>query len=138
MGAYYGFACGACGFVTNTAGPWEFYRDAEGVRHAYGHPTPVSEEAREAGIAGLTGLVLCLGCGRRSKVTLVEFAEPTHDTLAMWWGAVKPKEEYKQEGAVTCPRCGCSDLLLEPPHGRKAICPKCCKGELTGDMIWTS
>lgn len=138
MGAAYTLECDTCGHAVHTSGPWEFYRDAQGRRRAYGHPTPSSREAKESGIHGLSGELYCLTCDRTSDVILVEFKAPTSDTLAVWFGRCEPKDECGQEDAVRCPRCGGTDMILEPPEDREVTCPRCQQGKLAGQMDWIS
>ena len=101
------------------------------IRMEFWHPT--TPQAWFRGICGLSGDVYCTTCDRVSDVILVEFLQPTDEKLAMWAGALEPKDKYKREGAVGCPHCRCNDLLLEPPRS-SVVCPRCGKDELTGRM----
>jgi len=121
-----------------TSGPWEFYRDSEGVRKPYGHPVPASEEARRRGIHGLSGVLYCPDCDRVSDLILVEFKKPSQDGLSVWAGTCEPKDEFKTKGALACPNCGNKKLVLEPVEGREVTCPRCKEAILEGRMEWIS
>ena len=100
MGAGYQFQCSSCDFKAETSGPWEFYRDKEGRRLDYGHPCPVSEAARSAGIAGLYADMFCLDCGEASEHILVEYIRPA-SSLQVWTFAAEPKPSSEHPP----PRC---------------------------------
>jgi len=138
MGAAYSHTCNECGHVVRTSGPWEFYRDKEGKRKPYGHPAPTSREAAEAGIYGLSAELYCPECGKTYDIIIVEFKEPTSDTLRLWSGQCEPKDDFKEEGAVRCPGCGRSDLILGPVEDPHLKCPRCKYGNLIGKMDWIS
>lgn len=138
MGAGFKYVCSVCGHSIETSGPWEFYRDSKGNRHPYGHPSPVSDEAVQSGIYGLSGEVYCPACDKVFDVVLVEFKEPSLDTLSVWSGRCEPTEKFKKEGAVHCPQCGNSHLILGPDDEVKILCPRCQKGILQGIMDWIS
>ena len=137
MGAEFIHKCDKCGYSVSTSGPWEFYRDTNGKRKFYGHPVPESEEARQRGIYGLSGNVYCSNCDKTFDIILVEFKEPSQDSLWVWCGRCEPKDEFKKKGAVKCPECGNINLILEPV-GKKVTCPRCNKGKLVGHMMWIS
>lgn len=138
MGAQYSLKCDRCGFHVTTSGPWEFYRDEKGRRKKYGHPTPASEEAAEAGIYGLYGNLYCRQCGRTYQLILTEFKKPSRNALDVWSGQCEPKGKYQEEGAVHCPECGREDLVLRPHPEERFPCPACEDGTLTGTMDWIS
>jgi len=134
MGAHYNFKCTCCDYSFSTSGPWEFYRNAKGKRKPFGHPVPVSKEAAQRGIYGLSADLYCPQCDRIFDVILVEFKRPSSESLAVWLGKCEPKEEYQQANAVNCPACKSTDLILEPSDERTLTCPRCRKGKITGIM----
>jgi len=138
MGAQYSHTCNKCGYSVTTSGPWELYRDRQGERRWYGHPVPLSDEAKKRGIHGLSGTVYCPSCDERCDLILVEFKKPSHDSLSVWSGKCEPLDEFKEKGAVKCPRCGHSDLILGPVEDREITCPRCKEGRLVGKMDWIS
>jgi len=138
MGAGFKHICSSCGYSIETSGPWEFYRDRGGNRHPYGHPCPVSDTAAESGIYGLSGEVYCPTCDKVFDVVLVEFKEPSQNTLSVWSGRCEPAEKFKKKGAVQCPQCGDSHLILGPEMETKSLCPRCQKGVLEGTVVWIS
>lgn len=142
MGAGYIHKCTKCGYSVSTSGPWEFYRDSKGNRKPYGHPAPISKEAEKRGIYGLSGIVYCPNCDKVFDLVLVEFKEPSHDELHnsfyMWLGMYEPKDDFKKEGAVKCPECGSTNLILKPREDREVICPRCKEGKLRGTIRWIS
>lgn len=138
MGSGYEHKCDRCGYEVATSGPWEFYRDELGLRHPYGHPVPASDEAERAGIAGLSAEMYCLDCRQVSDVILVEFVRPAEDSLLVWLGRCEPMEEYRHEGAVRCPSCGSTNLLLGPDETRTIPCPRCGVGRVVGRETWVS
>lgn len=139
MGAGYVHKCNKCGYSVSTSGPWEFYRDSKGKRKPYGHPVPMSEEARQRGIYGLSGELYCPNCDEVFDLILVEFKEPSQDSLSVWGGMCEPIDEFKdEEGAVKCPKCGNRNLILGPMEDREATCPRCKYGKLVGKMEWIS
>ena len=79
MGAHYTYRCEACGHEVSTSGPWEFYRDEQGRRQAYGHPVPCSKEAARRGVYGLSGELYCPTCDRVFDLVLVEFKQPVRN-----------------------------------------------------------
>jgi rRNA maturation protein Nop10 len=136
MGAEYFLECNKCGRSVRTSGPWEFYRDKGGRRRAYGHPRPISEEAREQGVYGLSASMYCSDCGRVSSLVLVEFATPIKSPRSVWLENNEPKEEYKSEKPVKCPKCGGENLLLEPSEDREMKCFHCKEGRLILKDMW--
>jgi len=138
VGSSYRHRCDGCGYEVSTSGAWEFYRDRRGRRRPYGHPVPRSETARRRGIYGLSVEVYCPGCDKVSDAVLVEFVKPCHESIMVWSGQCEPKEEFRREDAVRCPRCGSTDLLLEAVDEKEVACPRCRKGRLIGWMEWIS
>jgi hypothetical protein len=137
MGAQYTYRCYACGYEVSTSGPWEFYRDEQGRRKSYGHPVPCSEEAAQRGVYGLSGLFYCPACDGVFDLVLVEFKQPVKEG-SVWLGAGEPKDEYRKPGAVKCPKCAGTDLLLGAEQGRVVPCPRCKRGRLAAKMDWIS
>ena len=138
MGAEYSHKCNKCGYFVSTSGPWEFYRDSKGDRKFYGHPVPISDEARQRGIYGLSGELYCSNCDETFDLILVEFKKPSQDSSSVWSGKCEPKNEFKGEGAVKCPKCGSTNLILGPVEDREVACPRCKEGKLVGKMEWIS
>jgi DNA-directed RNA polymerase subunit M/transcription elongation factor TFIIS len=138
MGAGYVHKCNECGYSVSTSGPWEFYRDSKGKRKPYGHPVPMSEEARQRGIYGLSGALYCPNCDEVFDLILVEFKKPSQDSLSVWGGMCEPKDEFKDEGAVKCPKCDNRNLILGPMEDREVTCPRCKEGKMVGEMEWIS
>ncbi len=138
MGAGYRYKCDTCGYSVSTSGPWEFYRDSKGNRKPYGHPSPASEEAKQRGIYGLSGVLYCPKCDKTFELVLVEFMKPSQDSLSLWWGRCEPRDEFKQEGVVKCPKCDSTNMILEPAEGGEVVCPRCKEGKLLGEMEWIS
>lgn len=138
MGSCYSHHCDHCGYSVTTSGPWEFYRDANGQRKPYGHPIPMSREGRERGIAGLAAALYCLKCDKVFDLVIVEFKQPARDSLSVWSGAAEPQEAFKREGAVKCPDCGDTRLLLEGDKSTEKLCPRCKGGTLNSRREWIS
>lgn len=138
MGAGFTHKCSHCGYSISTSGPWEFYRDSQGNRKPYGHPVPISEEAEKQGIHGLSGELYCPNCDKVFNLILVEFKNPSNDTLSIWSGRCEPKEEFRQENMVKCPECGNTNMILEPVKDKVIICPRCKVGHFMGYMEWIS
>jgi len=132
MGAVHSHTCNKCGYSVTTSGPWEFYRDGEGERRWFGHPLPLSDEAKKRGIYGLFGTLYCPSCDETFDRILVEFKKPSHDFLSVWLGKCEPLDEFKQKGAVRCPRCGGLNLVLGAMKDREIACPRCIEGKLVG------
>ena len=129
MGSGYYYECDKCKHFFETSGLNEFYRDAEGRRKLYGHPVPMSREAEERGIHGLSAELYCPKCDKVYDLIVQEFETPT---WLVWAHPPEPKDEYKQEGAVKCPDCGNTDLVLDN-RDRDAVplpCPRCPDGKM--------
>ena len=138
MGAGYVHKCDKCGYSISTSGPWEFYLDSTGKRKPYGHPTPISREAKKRGIYGLSGELYCVDCNMTFDLILVEFKKPSLDALSVWGGRCELKDEFNDEGAVKCPKCGGRNLILGPVEDGEITCPRCKEGELVGAIEWIS
>jgi len=138
MGVGYLLKCDVCQYSVETSGPWEFYRDYKGRRHEYGHPCPKSEEAEQRGIYGLFGELYCPKCDKVVNVVLVEFTEPISDSYKVWSGRCEPKDIYKKEDAVKCPKCKNTHLILSPDNDHPQSCPKCKRGSLIGSGVYIS
>ncbi|MFW6035856.1 MAG: hypothetical protein ACOCRZ_06335 [Halothermotrichaceae bacterium] len=134
MGSVYVHTCSNCGYTVETSGPWEFYRDSEGKRKLYGHPAPVSEEARERGIYGLSAKIYCPECDNVHDLIIVEYKKSTDNTLQVWLGECEPKNTEVPE----CPGCGNRKLVFVPDEDRKVKCPRCNEGVLEGRQEWIS
>ena len=127
MGAGFVHNCDNCGYSVNTSGPWEFYRDKEGNRKPYGHPGPMSREAKKRGIWGFSEDQYCPKCDEVFDVIVVEFAGPNQR-----WA---PKDEYKK---IKCPKCGVRNLIFVSQEGKEVTCPRCRKGKWIGRMEYIS
>jgi len=138
MGAGYIHECDKCGYSVSTSGPSEFYRDSTGERKPYGHPSPISKEAKKCGIYGLSADLYCPNCDKNFDLILVEFKKPSKDGIGVWTGGCEPKDEFKGKNAVKCPKCGSTNLVLGPDEDRKITCPRCKEGRLVGKMEWIS
>jgi len=137
-GLYYLHKCHICGYTVSTSGPWEFYRDAPGKRKTYGHPVPLSQEAAQAGIHGLSAIVYCAVCDKSFDVVLVEFKQPCRRPLSVWLGECEPKEEFKEEDVVKCPDCGNTRLVFGEYENADTRCPRCKQGKLVARLEWIS
>ena len=137
MGASYLHTCDNCGYSVSTSGPWEFFRDAEGARQPYGHPAPMSREAKSRGIFGLSAHVYCPHCDRTFDLVLIEYKKPTSKSLSVWMDKSEPADEYDGK-VLKCPKCGNTDLLLDESDGKEVVCPRCNKGKLVSRMEWIS
>jgi uncharacterized protein YbaR (Trm112 family) len=135
MGAGFAWTCDHCGHSVRTSGPWEFYRDREGRRKPYGHPVPISQEAKDAGVSGLSGELYCPNCDEVFDVIRVEFKRPTSNP---WSKDNEPTDEFKGKDRVTCPRCRVSLLIAAPGPGEKIACPRCKVGTFLVSMPWIS
>jgi len=138
MGASYIHKCNNCGYSVSTSGPWEFYRGKSGRRKLYGHPSSVSTEAKQYGIAGLSGKLYCIVCDKVLDLILVEFEHPSKESMDVWSGRCKPMSKYELPESVKCRKCGNTELLLEPFDNSNISCPRCNKGQLVGNMEWIS
>jgi len=98
----------------------------------------MSEEARQRGIYGLSGELYCPNCDEVVDLILVEFKKPSQDSLSVWGGMCEPRDEFKDEGAVKCPKCDNRNLILGPMEDRGVTCPRCKEGKLVGEMEWIS
>ena len=135
MGASFSHQCDNCGYTVNTSGPWEFYRDKNGVKKPYGHPVPTSKEAEDNGIKGLYGTFYCSKCDKTFESIIVEYKKSTKHSLDVWGGMAEPLDEYKNL-ILKCPDCGNIDLLTDASNEKLINCPKCKKGKFIGMMEW--
>ena len=135
MGTSYTYKCDHCGYKVYSNGPWEFYRDKNGVIKPYGHPVPMSKEAAKCGITGLTYNLYCPKCDKTSEVITVEFKKSTKESLDVWGGVAEPLDKYKDKDVVKCPKCGNTHLLFGEGQEEEFKCPKCEKGKFIVDMI---
>jgi len=137
MGASYIHECDKCGYTFHTSGSWEFYRNREGKLIKFGHPIPISEEAKTLGIKGLYGEMYCYICDKVRRIILAEFKNPPNDSISMWMGRCEPEEKYKKEGAIKCTKCGNENLILEMEK-EGIFCPRCKEGKIKGRLEWIS
>lgn len=97
----------------------------------------MSEEAKERGVHGLSATMYCADCGRVSSLILVEFVTPVKYPQSVWLEPQEPKDEYKGEDPVKCPKCGSTNLLGEPPD-KELACPRCKQGRLIIRDCWVA
>ncbi len=140
MGAGYLWRCGTCDYEVRTSGPWEFFRDKKGRRKFFGHPCPISDEAVEAGISGLSAVLYCPICDRTADRIIVEYKNPViDDKISIWLGMPEPKEKYQKSGAVKCRKCGNTDMVLASRSNRDTTkCPRCNRGRMHCSEEWIS
>ncbi len=153
MAVWYVHRCGNCGYIIETSGQHEFYRDKDGKRKSYGHPTPASKEAEECGICGWYAKEYCVSCDEVIEVVTEEYEEPEPKTrfwsdwsegpefpeqmLEVFSERLDLAEQRKkaEEGGgkvITCPKCSGFDLVLGPRE--ELICPVCKKVGMKGEM----
>lgn len=135
MGTGYIHKCSHCAYIFRTSGPWEFYRDKNGKRKPYGHPAPISKQARERGIYGLSADIYCPECDSVHDLVIVEFKKPNDNSLDVWTGNFEPVNE---EDDVKCPECGNRRLVFVPDEDKEVKCPHCEEGYLKGYQEWIS
>ncbi|MFC2039413.1 hypothetical protein ACFLST_01320 [Chloroflexota bacterium] len=113
MGAGYVLLCDNCGREIETDWMWEYYRDSRGRPKRYGHPRPMSLEAKEAGIAGYMTTAYCHKCDR---VRTVIEEDPERDGI--------------DDSQLACGRCG--ESLYDNPAGLSGEIPYplCAQGPL--------
>lgn len=138
MGQGFPLECSVCDFQLEPSGPWEFYRDKYGKLKDYGHPSPSSPAAEEAGIMGFYAVMYCPTCGKLRKLVLEEFEEPVETADSLWSGKPVPRLEYRNEEDPACPRCGGHGLILRPDPDQRLACPKCEDGVLQLVGSWIS
>ncbi|MFC1977178.1 hypothetical protein ACFLWS_02790 [Chloroflexota bacterium] len=129
MGAGHTWKCSTCGYKIEISGLWEFYRDRNGNRNPYGHPTPSSEEAKEMGVKGFTSVEYCPKCRKVREVIVKEYEKPIIG--GGHWGSKEPAVEYE----ALCPKCGTG---LEDHLNESDVCPKCNKGNFEISDLWVS
>lgn len=134
MASVFSHTCDNCGYCVHTSGPHEFYRDSNGNRKPYGHPVPLSEEAKQRGIYGSSEILYCAKCDEVVDVILVEYEQPIGVTGVGWSGPCIPKDEYKEEKPIKCPKCGMQELFYAALEGEEPICPRCRKGKLISEF----
>ena len=132
MATFFSHTCENCGYSVHTSGPHEFYRDSDGNRKQYGHPVPLSEEAKQRGIYGSSGILYCAKCDEVVDVITFEYEKPIKSDGVGWSGPGIPKYEYKEEKPIKCPKCGGQDLI--PSEDEEVACPRCRKGKLIGKV----
>lgn len=126
MGMRNKYKCSNCDFEEEISGPWEFYRDENGIRHPYGHPGALSKEAEAKGVKGFYEVGYCSKCNQVRDAITLEFEKPVYED---WWG--KAIDEEGKRFKPTCSECGTKLYgFLDN------ICPKCGKPCLT-TMEWS-
>ena len=120
MGSWLRYHCPRCSFDVAIGGPEEFFLVA-GERRAYGHPDPVSEEAKAHGVDGFWMTLWCNRCVAAKRLVTMEFTAPC-DPLDAWCGRAEPRPGFPAD-AEHCLDCG-TELLDELP-GVPPLCPGC-------------
>lgn len=128
MAQFFEFVCDTCGHAVSTSGPHEFYRDVDGNRKRYGHPYPVSAEARKRGISGMSAAMYCPQCGLVSDLVLVEF----HRSVRAGELGISNLDvsESSLVPQPSCEHCGHPNLVLGPRSGQEMPCLVCSEGHL--------
>lgn len=138
MGQGFPLECNVCGLEREPSGPWEFYRDEQGEMKDYGHPSPSSQEALEAGIYGFYAEMYCIPCGELRQIVLEEYEEPVESSLDLLTGDHQPQIKYSNEDDPACPQCQTRGLILRPEPHADIPCPKCEDGQLQLVGSWIS
>jgi predicted RNA-binding Zn-ribbon protein involved in translation (DUF1610 family) len=108
--------CESCGWTINTSGPHEFYRDNAGIRKPYGHPSPISEEAKKQGVKGFYIKGYCPTCDEAREAITVEFDDTVHRN---WW-----IESLRKDVRHIEPICNvCHTKIIKEFYSKP--CPKC-------------
>ena len=104
MGFYLQLSCEkpSCEFIDRIGNATEFYVDANGVEHIYGHPVCLSAEAAQAGIAGYWRDLLCWNCGRSDRES-IKLGQPVREPALAWSMFPPPSLENHPR---LCPECG--------------------------------
>jgi hypothetical protein len=131
MGFGYTWKCKTCGNEITLSGPWEFYRDNEGKRKPYGHPTPNTEEARKAGVKGFSEALYCSKCREVRDAITQEFRKPVINDNH-WI------RSYDDDCIRVEPKCDKCGMGLKGNLEEKDICPKCNKGTFEVSDRWIS
>ncbi len=138
MASFIKLVCTECGYEVETSGLHEFYRDKSGKRKLYGHPIPTSKEAEERGIYGFSAELYCPICDEVFDLIVVEYKRPCKEELnylKVWFDMVEPKDEYREDDEVRCPKCGNTELILEPEEDEEVKCPRCKRGILKTEYV---
>ena len=117
MAGFWTWKCNSCGYELCTSGDHEFYRDEKGMLHDYGHPVPVSEEAKKQGIKGFTVKWYCPKCQVVREVIITEFDKP----LLGRYSVKNKRHNFEPH----CSTCGTELKLLLDIYDS---CPKCGNG----------
>jgi hypothetical protein len=134
MAPWYYRECDHCNYPVLTSGPWEFYRDRDGRKQNLRYEIYETRD-RNRRVDGLWGEVYCFECETVFDVVLVEFKEPSQDSVQALAGLPEPKDEFRNKDAVKCPRCGGTNLLLGYAKGTGLDCPRCKEGQLVLKVI---
>ena len=113
----YTYTCNNCGHTVYTSGPHLFYRDNSGNLKPYGHPSPISEEARRRGIWGSYAILYCYRCDRTYKLVLYERGVAAQ---------------------LKCPECSNTDFNFGKEGDTGITCPQCKNGKLMSKLHWMS
>jgi hypothetical protein len=119
----YDWQCNHCSNQIRTSGLWEFYRDALGLRHHYGHPAPVSQDAIKSGVKGLYGEWYCPECREVRNIVAIEFDSPKDGSFKANVAGLEGIDQ--KEYPAICDRC---KTPLKSYLDKSDICPKCNKG----------
>ena len=141
-----------CGYYFTTSGDWEFYRDKEGNKKQYGHPSALNEEAERRGVWGYSAFMHCLDCDNKSEIIVSEIPNCFREKGFVWewpwrnrvWFRIfyyLLSRSYKIERKlnVKCPHCESLNLISHSESWeayklkekiQKVSCPKCKEGFL--------
>jgi hypothetical protein len=124
MATFYHHACDRCGYSFETKGPKEWFRDANGRLADYGHPVASSQEAKDAGIAGLYWDAWCLNRDTNVDVVTTEFEHPAERDD--FWRMLRLGELPEKAVPIVCAACGDGTPVMGlEPFGPSFTCPKC-------------
>jgi hypothetical protein len=116
MGGLYYWECTYCTNEIKLHVGFEFYRDAKGQLRPYGHPTPISADAKYFGIKGYYSELYCPKCRKIKNVIVLEYEEPNG-----WDKRIIDIEDEDKHCIV------CGSILLEKPEDLNE-CPNCNTG----------
>lgn len=119
----YVYHCNKCSHEVTVSSGWEFYIDSNGIRKKYGH-LGRSDEAKHAGVKGITAEWYCRKCQKVKEAMVAEFSSPRNGPLDAALAYNDPDVEHKDFLAI-CDTCGTA--LVEDMNNLP--CPKCGVGK---------
>ena len=127
MAVFWMWRCKKCGYTVTISGNHEFYQDDACKRKPYGHPVPLSEDAKGHGVKGFFVNYYCPKCREIRDAIIKEFRQSVFDD---WW--IKAIDCQKSE--PLCDKCG---ARLKESLDESDICPRCNKGifQYTGMVV---